>query len=289
MTPAAIHYPIARIVEGPRFRQHVGDLTALAASMAALGLLHPIVITPDSHLIAGARRLAAAKQLGWTAIAVRVVDTADLLRCEHDENELRKDFTVPERVKIGMALEKEIAERNAQKQREAGKEGGRGHRKETSGEILPEGFDDHPTRNEVGRAIGMSGKTYQKARAIFQAAEEDPERYQGLAEHMELTGKVDKAYKQLQASRRQDATAPPQPAPVPRERIADRLSKDVLEICQILDVLTSLLRERTEAAMVNLVQLSEADLARMSDLFTLSQALIGDWLTEITTLRGERA
>jgi hypothetical protein len=27
----------------------------------------------------------------------------------------------------------------------------------------------------------------------------------------------------------------------------------------------------------------------MSDLFTLSQALIGDWLTEITTLRGERA
>jgi excisionase family DNA binding protein len=54
-----------RITIGVCHRRDLGDIEGLAASIAALGLLHPIVVRPDGRLIAGKRRLRAAKLLGW--------------------------------------------------------------------------------------------------------------------------------------------------------------------------------------------------------------------------------
>ncbi|MHB1425082.1 MAG: ParB N-terminal domain-containing protein [Gemmataceae bacterium] len=42
-----------------------------------MGLLHPIVVTTDHRLVAGRRRLAAAKELGWVDIPVHVVHGLD--------------------------------------------------------------------------------------------------------------------------------------------------------------------------------------------------------------------
>jgi ParB family chromosome partitioning protein len=54
---------------GKRHRQDYGDLDGLAESIAAVGLLHPVVVNSDGRLIAGARRImAAAQKLGWTEI-----------------------------------------------------------------------------------------------------------------------------------------------------------------------------------------------------------------------------
>ena len=64
--------PIASITIGDRHRRDMGDLRALASSIADVGLLHPIVVTPDGMLIAGERRLAACKLLGWTEIPATV-------------------------------------------------------------------------------------------------------------------------------------------------------------------------------------------------------------------------
>jgi ParB-like nuclease domain len=58
--------PVDRIRVGERHRKDMGDVSALAASMRELGLLHPVVVRPDGTLIAGERRLPAAEQLGWT-------------------------------------------------------------------------------------------------------------------------------------------------------------------------------------------------------------------------------
>src|SRR6516162_8097907 len=58
--------PIDSIRVGPRHRRDMGDIAGLAASIAELGLLHPVVIRPDGFLIAGERRLRAARKLGWT-------------------------------------------------------------------------------------------------------------------------------------------------------------------------------------------------------------------------------
>jgi ParB family chromosome partitioning protein len=71
---------IAKIVVGRRHRCDLGDVAALANSIAEPGLLHPVVIRPDGKLIAGGRRQRAAQQLGWSRIPVTVVDLDAVVR-----------------------------------------------------------------------------------------------------------------------------------------------------------------------------------------------------------------
>jgi hypothetical protein len=74
--------PISDIVIGPRHRRDLGDIDVLAASIAELTLLQPIVIRPVGCLIDGRRRLRAAEVLGWTEIPVHVVDLDAVVRGE---------------------------------------------------------------------------------------------------------------------------------------------------------------------------------------------------------------
>jgi ParB family chromosome partitioning protein len=186
---------VARIRVGKRCRQDMGDLAALAKSIQAVGLLQPLVVRPDLQLVAGARRLAAVKELGWEKVPVHVVTELDdalaALRAEHDENTCRKDFTVGEKLAIAKALE--TLERAAAKQRK--KEGGRTGGK-ASGK-LPAASGAGDTRDKVAEAVGMSGRTYEKAKEVAEAAEAEPEKYGDLAQEMDRSGKVDPAHKKL--------------------------------------------------------------------------------------------
>ncbi len=67
---------IADIRVGERHRRDLGDIGALAESIADIGLLHPIIVNEDGLLLAGARRLAACKRLGWMTVPVNVVKGA---------------------------------------------------------------------------------------------------------------------------------------------------------------------------------------------------------------------
>jgi len=67
--------PIGKIDIGERVRKELGDIEGLARSMDELGLLHPIVISANYQLLAGSRRLAAARLLGWTEIAATIIET----------------------------------------------------------------------------------------------------------------------------------------------------------------------------------------------------------------------
>ena len=107
---------LSEIRIGKRYRREMGDIGGLAASMEELGLLQPIVVTPDGTLIAGERRLRAALRLGWTHISISVVDIDAIVRGEFAENAHRKDFTLSETVAIKRALEP--IERAAAKQRQ---------------------------------------------------------------------------------------------------------------------------------------------------------------------------
>lgn len=85
--------PIASIrFAAADFRQNLGDLSALKRSLCDHGMLHPVVIDQDGELVAGRRRLAAAKDLGWSKIPARVVDVSDLLAAALDENLCREPF-----------------------------------------------------------------------------------------------------------------------------------------------------------------------------------------------------
>ncbi|HEY3216463.1 MAG TPA: ParB N-terminal domain-containing protein [Candidatus Eisenbacteria bacterium] len=96
--------PVDRIRVGPRFRRELGDLGELKRSIEAVGLLHPVVVDPAGNLLAGARRLAACVELGWTQIPATIVD-ADALLVEAHENIVRQDFLPSEAVAIADAVE----------------------------------------------------------------------------------------------------------------------------------------------------------------------------------------
>ncbi len=86
-----------------RVRQDMGDIKPLMTSMQEHGQLNPITLSREHELIAGHRRVLAARELGWKSIEAYVVDRAsevDKLQLELEENVHRKDFS-PEELLAG--------------------------------------------------------------------------------------------------------------------------------------------------------------------------------------------
>ena len=91
--------PIKDIIVRKRIRRDMGDIEGLAESLKRYGQISPIVISRTNVLIAGGRRLEAAKQLGWRTInAVISESTNELARLELEveENIQRRDFNMEE-------------------------------------------------------------------------------------------------------------------------------------------------------------------------------------------------
>jgi len=83
------------IIIKKRARKDEGDLTSLMESLDKIGQLNPIILNSKMELIAGYRRLSAAKKLGWTKINATIIeihDKADMLAIEIDENVQRLAF-----------------------------------------------------------------------------------------------------------------------------------------------------------------------------------------------------
>jgi N6-adenosine-specific RNA methylase IME4 len=203
VTVAAPSLPISRIVVGERHRRHLGDIDRLAASIAELGLLQPIAVLPAGTLVGGARRLAAAKALGWTEIPVHVVDLDAVVRGEFAENACREDFTPSELVAIGEAVEREERERAKARMVAAHASSGK----------LPE-QDKGDARDKTAALLGVSGRTYEKAKAVIEAAEAEPARFGKLLEDMDRTGRVHGPFKRLRVMQ-QAALIRAEPPPLP--------------------------------------------------------------------------
>jgi ParB family chromosome partitioning protein len=101
--------PIEDIIVKKRIRKDMGNIPALAESMRRLGQISPISITKKNHLVAGARRLEAAKLLGWRTINAIIVDLPnDVVKLEYEieENMHRQDFSAEEIVFANQKLGK---------------------------------------------------------------------------------------------------------------------------------------------------------------------------------------
>ena len=88
--------PIESIKVKKRVRKDLGNLEDLKDSLRTYGLLNPITLNRDYELIAGERRLTAAKEIGWTNINAVIVDNLseiEELEMEIEENNQRKEFT----------------------------------------------------------------------------------------------------------------------------------------------------------------------------------------------------
>lgn len=188
---------ISDIQIGFRYRKDLGDLRSLMESIDEVGLLHPVVVTPEGRLIAGRRRLEACRQLGWAEIPVTMVDLLQVARGEAHENFIRKDLLPSEIVALKRAIEP--WERRDARERQGHKPEGK---VDSSGEA----------RDKIARYLGVGRTTVDRAEAVVAAAEEEPEEYGHLVEQMDRSGKVARVYRKLTVLRQAKALeiAPPQ-------------------------------------------------------------------------------
>lgn len=87
------------VIVKKRIRKELQDIQALKESMSRYGLMNPITINSNNELIAGHRRLEAAKELGWNSISAVVIDPKNEileLEMELEENIQRSPFTKDE-------------------------------------------------------------------------------------------------------------------------------------------------------------------------------------------------
>ena len=92
------------------------------------------------------------------------------MQAERDENNCREDLTPTEIVEIGRAIEALEKPKAKERLKDAGRAGGKASGK------LPEASTGD-TRDKVGAALGVSGKTYEKAKQVVVAAEAEPREY----------------------------------------------------------------------------------------------------------------
>jgi len=178
--------PHSIIVE-PRQTRPLADLDGLIASIQDVGLLHPIVVGTDHHLKVGYRRLEAFKRMGRDTIPAHLTDDLNdviqALKAERDENVQRADL--PPTVMVERARELEELLKTPV-----------GRPPENGGNLPP--LNQGKTRDKIGEALGVSGSTYEHAKAVVDAAEAEPELFGDLPEQMDETS-VHAAYQELKA------------------------------------------------------------------------------------------
>lgn len=177
---------ICAINIGERCRTDFGDISDLAESIKAIGLLHPVVVTANHDLIAGERRLAAMARLMWTEIPVTIVDidnAADALRAELEENTCRRSLSAyeadvlrekRERVLVEDARRRQGSRTDLQPSPKLG-EGSDALPGMPRASVSPVGGQPDPKARETKKVAaigtGYSGSTLDKVRTIRDAAE----------------------------------------------------------------------------------------------------------------------
>ena len=158
-----------RIME--RIRKEINKIDELASDILQNGLVNPVTVMPlegeEFRLLAGLRRIKAARMLGWAEIEASVVSPSDAesaLRIEISENEQREPFTFSEKMDYARLIE-EIELVKAKERKSAGGKGGLSE-DVAQGPPLQKG----KSRDIIGEKIGMSGRQYCRAKYITENA-----------------------------------------------------------------------------------------------------------------------
>ena len=153
----------------------------LASSIATIGLLNPITISPESTLISGLHRIMAYKMLGKSEIEATIVEREPLLRslCEIDENLMRNEL---DDIELGEHLIRrdEILEALGQRYK-------RGDNQHTGPEIIS-GPQIYSTE-EIGAQLGITGRSARMKKQIARELNEEVrERLKGTPWARSTTG-----------------------------------------------------------------------------------------------------
>ncbi len=170
-----IQLPLAELRPHPLSEQIYADAPSpeLVESIKRLGVLVPVdVVRRDEGyvLLSGHSRHAAAEALGLKSIPARIVDVPPEMELEYLlESNRHRTKTFTQKLKEADAWEPYLRSQalaRSKSGRGADGSGGRGKRK-TPGTVGP-GVSSRPTRDEVARRVGLSGKQLERLRAIAQ-------------------------------------------------------------------------------------------------------------------------
>lgn len=116
MSATQIHeVDLTKVWWNHRFRTELGDIQGLTDSIKDKGLIQPITITPDFELLAGERRVTAARAAGLLTVPALIrekKDEIDAREVELIENLVRKDWTWDERAKLTAEIDRLYKEKN---------------------------------------------------------------------------------------------------------------------------------------------------------------------------------
>jgi hypothetical protein len=164
------------------------------------------VVRPDGTLIAGARRLAACRDvLGLADVPVRVIDLEAIVRGEADENAQRLGFAPEEAIEVFDAVIKEEQELARQRQKEAarraGIESGKVRRGEREDANVPHNVQDvqavevrGDARDLAAAVTGYSHMSLSRAGFVVDHAVAEPDTFQPIREEMNRSRNVGKAH-----------------------------------------------------------------------------------------------
>jgi hypothetical protein len=125
---------------------------------------------PESTGWRGERRIRAAELLGWDSLEITIIHTIEdaqqHLMAERDANTCHKPMLTSELVALGARLEELETPKAKQRQRDSGREYGRGMNSPGSPEPHLSPQPDR-VRDRVGKALGVSDATYNRLHAFI--------------------------------------------------------------------------------------------------------------------------
>jgi DNA modification methylase len=142
----------------------------LAESVRELGILEPLAVLSDGAIVSGHRRWRAAVAIGLEQVPAQVLEfVSDLDEqaavIEHNRQRVK---TLSQRMHEADQLE--LLERERAKQRQRAHGGTAPGRAADSGGKLA-GSESGETREKLAAAVGMKGRSFAKARTVYQAAQ----------------------------------------------------------------------------------------------------------------------
>jgi len=184
---------ISKIKIGKRFRACLENIDSLAEDIRKNGLINPITVTKDFKLLAGRRRLEAAKKLGWKTIPYTIKDKDDIEISENEErvnyNAYERETIYQRRLKIESVGTKEQKDQTKHLDRNE-----KGQLKPTS-EKFSEVVVDAPDREARRRAAKTAGISFPTAEKIKEIKESG---YTDLIERLKQNNpKVDRQHKEM--------------------------------------------------------------------------------------------
>lgn len=144
------------IIVGERYRQVYENIDELADSIRKHGLMHCLVVDDQNRLVAGGRRLAAVKSLGWKKVQCMrksYISDLKLREMELDENIQREDMTWQEEVALKDEIVRVKIELYGEKRPGKGQEG-RGISQREIAEMLGES----PANLSIDRTLAQAMK-----------------------------------------------------------------------------------------------------------------------------------